>query len=252
METSRYIISLSYLGTQFSGWQIQDNANTVQGLIMDALHTCLDKKISLIVGAGRTDTGVHAVNFIAHFDYRGIVNNMDLTYKLNRFLSMDIAIHFIIPISNNFHARFSAISRRYEYVISTVKDPFFINRAYFFYKTINLELMNEGAALLIGENDFSAFAKAHPKNPVCYVKSACWTRKKHLLVFSIESNRFLYNMVRCVVGTLIDLGVGKIDLCQFKAIYNSRNRSESGVSVPAEGLCLVSIKYPKMYNLEII
>ena len=251
MKLKRYVLHLSYLGTHYAGWQIQDNAKSVQGEVMLGLVKILNVNINLIVGAGRTDAGVHASNFFAHFDYAGSFSMTELTYKLNRFLSEDIVIHYIKPISKQFHARFSAVSRKYEYVISTVKDPFLINRAYFFFKNLNLDLMNQGASLLIGEKSFQAFSKSNLDNSNCLVSEAKWRKNNQIILFSIESDRFLYNMVRCIVGTLIDLGLEKIDLNQFASIMQSGNRQNAGMSVPAQGLYLVNIRYPKKYSLEV-
>ena len=240
---------LSYLGTNYSGWQIQDNAISIQGLIMDALHKLIDYNIPLIVGAGRTDSGVHASNFIAHFESYEI-DVEKIQYKLNRFLPSDIVIHKIKNIDNDFHARYSAVSRTYEYWISTQKDPFLIDRSYIFTKKINIDLMNQGANILIGTQDFSAFSKSKEQNNICTISKAYWFQSKNMAIFSIESDRFLYNMVRCIVGTLIDLGVGKINLKELKSIIKSKNRSQSGFSVPASGLYLLNIKYPKKFNVE--
>ena len=247
----KYIMHLSYLGTNFSGWQIQDNAKTIQGVLMEALKCIVHKDIPLIVGAGRTDSGVHAINFYAHFEWDEI-NMEQLKYKMNRFLPIDIVIHSINRIDIDFHARYSAKSRKYEYWISTVKDPFLINRAYFLEKTLNLELMNLGAEMFIGKKDFSAFSKSKSSNSCCSIKSAYWVKSKNMLIFSIESDRFLYNMVRCIVGTLINLGLEKINLDQLSNIMLSYSRSHAGYSVPACGLYLVDIKYPKVFSLESI
>lgn len=246
---SRYVMHLSYLGTNYSGWQIQDNSNTIQGLIMEALHSILDKDIELIVGAGRTDSGVHAVNYFSHFEYYNL-DVLAVTYKLNRFLPDDIVIHKIQSISIDFHARHSALSRKYEYWILADKDPFLINRAYYLNQKLNLELMNKATEILVGKHNFLAFSKSKSKNNICHVTSAYWFKSKNMLIFSIESNRFLYNMVRCIVGTLINLGLGKIDLEDLTNIINSHNRQKSGYSVPACGLYLMSIYYPKEFNLE--
>ena len=251
MKLKRYVLHLSYLGTNYAGWQIQDNARSIQGEVMLGLIKILKVNLDLIVGAGRTDAGVHASSFFAHFDYSGSFSMTELTYKLNRFLSEDIVVHYIKPISKQFHARFSAVSRRYEYLVSTVKNPFLINRAYFFFKSLNLDLMNKGAELLIGENNFNAFSKSNMDNSICLVSSAKWEKKQKTIVFSIESDRFLYNMVRCIVGTLIDLGLEKINLNQFISIVHSGDRKKAGMSVPAQGLYLVNIIYPKNYSLEI-
>ena len=247
----RYVMKISYVGTSYSGWQIQDNAKSVQGYIMKGLHQILDSSIPLIVGAGRTDAGVHAVNFFAHFEYEKPIDNIDLTYKLNRFLPDDIVIYYIKIVSSNFHARFSAKSRKYEYWISSFKDPFLINRSYYFSKDLDVELMNYGAKLLIGEHDFSSFSKSKTDNNNCIITSAYWIKSKDILIFSIESNRFLYNMVRCLVGTLIDLGCHKIDIDGFTEIMTSQNRCRAGYSVPAHALYLMDITYPKKYNIEV-
>jgi len=249
---SRYVMKLSYVGTNYSGWQIQDNAKSIQGDIMKGLHHILDPDIPLIVGAGRTDAGVHAVNFFAHFDYNKHIDGKDLTHKLNRFLSDDIVIHYITIVLSDFHARFSAKSRRYEYWVSSFKDPFLINRSYYLSQEIDFELMNHGAKMLLGEHDFSSFSKSKTDNNNCIVKSANWITSKNMLIFSIEANRFLYNMVRCVVGTLIDLGHHKIDIDDFTEIMTSRQRCRAGYSVPAYGLYLMDMKYPKKYNIEVI
>ena len=246
---NKYVMCLSYLGTNYSGWQIQDNAISIQGLIMDALHKLINCEIPLIVGAGRTDSGVHAINFIAHFESYDI--DIEKThYKLNRFLPHDIVIHQIKNIEDDFHARYSALSRTYEYWVSTQKDPFLIDRSYLFTKKISIDLMNQGASILIGTQDFSAFSKSKQTNNICTISSAYWFQSKNMLIFSIEADRFLYNMVRCIVGTLIELGVGKINLTEFKSIIKSKNRSRSGFSVPASGLYLLNIKYPKKFNIE--
>ena len=246
---NKYIMCLSYLGTNYSGWQIQDNAISIQKVIMDALHKIIDYNIPLIVGAGRTDSGVHASNYIAHFESYDI--DIEKTqYKLNRFLPRDIVIHNIKNIQDDFHARYSAVSRTYEYWISTKKDPFLIGRSYMFTKKLNIELMNKGANMLIGTQDFGAFSKSKEKNNTCTILSAYWFQSKDMVIFSIEADRFLYNMVRCIVGTLIDLGIGKITLKDFTDIIKSKNRSKSGFSVPASGLYLLSIKYPKQFSIE--
>tara|TARA_B100000700_G_scaffold324715_1_gene431606 strand:+ start:432 stop:1190 length:759 start_codon:yes stop_codon:yes gene_type:complete len=251
IQMNKYVMILSYLGTNYSGWQIQDNSISVQGSIMDALHKILNKNIPLMVGAGRTDSGVHAMNFVAHFESEDIIAE-EIKYKLNRFLPNDIVIHKLKKVSEDFHARYSAISRKYEYWISTQKNPFLIDRTYFFTQNLNLELMNQGANLLVGKQDFGAFSKSKLDNNICKISSACWFKSKNMVIFSIEADRFLYNMVRCIVGTLIDLGVGKINLKELQNIIKNKNRSQSGYSVPASGLYLLDIQYPKKYNIESI
>ncbi|MBF25607.1 MAG: tRNA pseudouridine(38-40) synthase TruA [Flavobacteriales bacterium] len=253
MQTSqlhKFIIRLSFLGANFSGWQIQNNAPTIQGEIMKGLHYFLDRKSPLIVGAGRTDAGVHAINFFAHFEfYNQYLDTNNLLYNLNRFLPDNIVIHSIKLVSSDFHARFSAISRKYEYLVSTKKDPFLINRAFYFYKELDLELMNLASNMLLGHKNCSSFSKSNYDNSICNIQSAYWFKSKNMLIFSIESNRFLYNMVRCIVGTLIDVGLKKINLEDFTNIIESNNRSNAGFSVPAYGLYLSDVKYPKKYIL---
>ena len=251
LYTHKYLIHLSYLGTNFSGWQIQDNTPTIQGIIMECLNNLLDFSIPLIVGAGRTDTGVHAVNYFAHFDSFEL-NLLDLKFKMNRFLPADIVIHNIILINSNFHARYSALSRKYEYWISTKKDPFLINRSYLLHKELDFKLMNTGAEMLIGKKNFSSFSKSKLNNNMCIVESAYWFKSKDMLIFSIEANRFLHNMVRSIVGTLINLGENKINLEELSHIIDSEDRTNAGYSVPACGLYLLNIKYPKIFNLESI
>ncbi len=246
----KFIIHLSFLGTNFSGWQIQNNSKTIQGVIMGALNHLLDEDIPLIVGAGRTDAGVHAINFVAHFELvNSDLDTNKLTCHLNRYLPENIVIHNIQSVSSDFHARYSAISRKYEYWLSTTKDPFLINRSYSFFKELDLELMNSAANILLGQKNCRAFSKSKNKNNICDIKSAYWFKSKNMLIFSIESNRFLYNMVRCIVGTLMDVGLRKINLDEFSNILESQNRKNAGFSVPAHGLYLVEIKYPKKFIL---
>lgn len=246
----RYIMKISYLGTNYSGWQIQNNSFTVQGSIMSCLKSILKFDIPLIVGAGRTDAGVHAVNFFAHFDYLNDLDCKDLLYRLNRFLNMDISVHYIMPTSSEFHARFSAISRSYDYWVSTLKDPFLISRSYQFFKSLDIQKMNEGAKLLIGTHDFRYFSKTKYDNSFCEVNSAVWIKSKGMLIFSINANRFLHNMVRAIVGALIDLGLSKITIDNFISILNGQNNCKFIRSVPACGLYLMNVDYPKKYNIE--
>ena len=251
LYTCKYVLHLSYVGTNFSGWQIQDNASTIQGMIMQALHSILDDQIPLIVGAGRTDAGVHAITYFAHFNCFEL-NQLELKFKMNKFLPDDIVIHNILLINSDFHARYSAISRKYEYWISTNKDPFLMGRSYTFFRELNVELMNNATQMLIGKQDFSCFSKSKSDNNICDITSAYWFISKNMLIFSIEADRFLYNMVRCIVGTLINVGLNKITLDELSSIMISKNRTYAGYSVPAHGLYLSDVKYPKIFNLESI
>lgn len=200
-----------------------------------------------LVGAGRTDTGVHAKEMFAHFDLEVIDDIPDLTRRLNAFLPEDIAIRDIFPVSKEAHARFSAISRSYEYSIVQVKDPFLTDMAHYTRQNYDIDLMNRAAELLLGKQDFKAFSRSNTdvKTFICHVQEAVWERKDQQLVFYITADRFLRNMVRAVVGTLLDVGLGKLSPEDVKSIIKSRDRRLAGVSVPAKGLSLVRVQYPE-------
>ncbi len=242
----RYFIELAYNGTAYHGWQSQPNALTVQQLIEEAMSLLLKSDIS-IVGAGRTDTGVHARQMFAHFDHDDKLDTSELVYKLNSILPRDIAIKRIFITGDDAHARFGARSRTYQYLITTVKDPFANDLKYCFKPTLNLHSMNEAANILLGSHNFKCFSRAHSdvKTYTCEVTNAVWTKTGDQLKFEISADRFLRNMVRAVVGTLIDVGQGKISLEQFQSILESQDRSEAGASAPAQGLYLTKIEYPK-------
>lgn len=244
----RFFIHLSFKGTNYHGWQFQENADTVQSRINNALSLILGIKID-IVGAGRTDTGVHAKYYIAHFDIDSInlkFTPKELTFKLNNFLPPDIAIHQIIEVKPEVHARFSATSRTYCYYISRNKSPFNNEFAYYIYGKLEIEKMNQAASLLLNNDDFKAFSKSGSDNisTLCKVSYAKWEEKDNMLVFTITANRFLRNMVRAIVGTLIDVGKDKVSIAKFEQIIESKNRSDAGFSVPACGLFLEKIDYP--------
>lgn len=243
----RYFIRLAYNGAPFCGWQIQPNSPSIQEELERALSLLLHDTIT-VVGCGRTDTGVHARNFYAHFDTEIKLNNTDLkqlTYKLNRFLAKEIAIFEIFPVANDFHARFSALERTYRYYISRKKDPF--NQPYTYTLTlpINVKLMNIAAEYLLDVKDFTSFSKLHTQTHTnfCDVTSAFWKEQDNLLIFEISANRFLRNMVRAIVGTLLEVGMGKISLTQFQDIIAAHNRSKAGTSVPAHALFLENVRY---------
>lgn len=245
---NRYFIKLAYWGAAYHGWQMQKNAVTVQQVLEEALGIMFGTKI-LVTGAGRTDTGVHAKDFYAHFDLNKAFPQKELdkiVFKLNGYLPNDIYIDKIFPVSPEAHARFDALSRTYHYTITSRKDPFSTNSAWLVYGDIDMELMNEGANLLFNFNDFTSFSKLHTdvKTNNCTIMEASWEKQDHLLVFHIKADRFLRNMVRAIVGTLIDLGKGRIDLEDIPRIIEAKDRSEAGMSVPAHGLCLTKIHYP--------
>lgn len=243
----RYFIRLAYNGSNYNGWQVQPNAPTVQAELEKALSLIIRKETE-IVGCGRTDTGVHASDYYAHFDFeQGIHDTAELVYKLNKFLSPDIAIKEIAEVNADAHARFSATQRVYEYKIVRQKNPFTQGLAYYYFGNLDIDAMNKAAALLLTVKDFKAFSKAHTdvKTTLCDVTLAQWEVKGNVLVFTISANRFLRNMVRAVVGTLLEVGRGKLTIDGFTQIINSLERSEAGDSAPAEGLYLSKIIYPQ-------
>ena len=244
----RYFIQLSYKGTNYCGWQIQPNGITIQEVITKALSTILNEKIDL-TGAGRTDTGVHALYYIAHFDSENTSLHIDntLIYKLNSFLPKDISIQQIFSVKSDANARFDAISRTYLYYIHQQKDPFLEETSWYFPHKLNIDLMNQASDILLLYTDFTSFSKLHTdvKTNNCKIFKSQWTIDNYKLQFEIKADRFLRNMVRAVVGTLIDVGKEKITLDDFIEIIESKNRSNAGISVPAHGLFLASIEYPE-------
>ncbi len=241
----RYFVELCYKGTGYHGWQIQPNAITVQETLEVAFSLLLKEKIK-IVGAGRTDTGVHATFYTAHFDCnKGIVDSNELVFKLNRFLKNDISIYKIFNVANDKHARFSAKSRTYEYRVITRKNPFLDDYSYFLYGNIDFSKMNEAAKILFEYEDFTSFSKLHTdtKTNYCKICKAEWIQRGEQHIFIIKADRFLRNMVRAVVGTLLDIGFGKIDITDFRKVIESKNRNKAGFSVPAKALFLTDIQY---------
>ena len=241
----KYFVQFSYNGKAYHGWQNQPNAITVQQVLEKAFSTLLRTDISLI-GAGRTDAGVHAKQMFAHFEVDEIDKVEDLIYRLNSFLPEDIAVQEIFEVSLDAHARFDAIERKYEYWVMQGKNPFYTEAAYHVKHPLDIEKMNEAASLLIKFEDFECFSKSNTDvhTYLCDVKQAYWYQKDDLFVFTITADRFLRNMVRAIVGTLLDVGTGKTTLDDVKAIINSKDRSEAGYSVPAKGLYLTHIVYP--------
>ncbi len=248
----RYFIQLAYKGTNYHGWQIQDNAPTVQAELNKTLSILLNQTIETI-GCGRTDTGVHASDYYAHFDSLNIKNIEQLIYKLNKFLSKDIAVYKIFKVKNDANARFDAIERTYNYYITKRKDPFLTESAYYYYGNLDINEMNKAAEILLSYKNFEAFSKSNTQvnNYICHISYAKWTEKNDVLKFEISANRFLRNMVRAIVGTLLEVGKGNINLEEFKQIIECKNRSKAGFSVPAYGLFLSNIKYPQsIFNVE--
>ena len=249
---NRYFLQLSYLGTNYNGWQLQENTpDTVQQQLNMNLSKVLGEEIETL-GCGRTDTGVHAREFYAHFDSKRDDLHRDprqWLYKFNVVLPHDMAVQQIIPVKPDAHARFHAVSRTYEYIISRKKDPMMINRAYYFYGALDMNKMKEAAAILFEYHDFSCFSKSNTqvKTTNCKMIRAEWVEEKDLLKFVVTADRFLRNMVRAMLGTLLEVGQGKISPEDFRKIIQSKNRSDAGFSVPAEGLYLTKVEYPENY-----
>ncbi|MEP2934843.1 MAG: tRNA pseudouridine(38-40) synthase TruA [Gilvibacter sp.] len=240
----RYFIQISFKGTHYHGWQRQPNANTVQQEIENCLTKLLKSEIS-IMGAGRTDTGVHAKQLFAHFDSDEIIDIEHLLFKINNFLPKDIAVKKLFRVKDKAHARFDATSRTYMYYVSLAKDPFTHELNSMCLKDVDVAAMNNAAQLLIGKHDFECFARAHSdvKTFFCDVRKASWVQKEQMLIFTITADRFLRNMVRAVVGTLLNVGLGRTSLDQFKAIMASKDRSKAGASASAAGLFLTQVTY---------
>ena len=240
----RYFIELSYNGRAYHGWQIQPNAITVQEVIEKALSKLLRQDIT-IVGAGRTDAGVHATQMFAHFDVNHSIDDQ-LAYRLNAFLPKDIAIHDIFRVTDEAHARFDALSRTYIYKVSQNKNVFSYDFAYALGNALDIDKMNEACDILYVYKDFKCFSKAHTdvKAYNCEIMSANWKSDDGQLFFTIKADRFLRNMVRAIVGTMINIGTGKLEVDDLHHIIKSKNRGEAGYSVPAHGLYLNKIEYP--------
>lgn len=243
----RYFIRLAYNGAPFCGWQIQPNGTSVQGELERAFSLILNEEIA-ITGCGRTDAGVNARNFYAHFDSLQIFSHEELihlVHRINRFLPKEIVIFEIFPVHNDLHARFSATERTYKYYISRRKNPFDTQFAYPLHIPLDISLMNEAANYLLTVEDFTSFSKLHTQTHtnICNVTKALWHQTDNQLIFEISANRFLRNMVRAVVGTLLWVGNGKITLKQFKEIIAAKNRCKAGFSVPANALFLEDIRY---------
>jgi tRNA pseudouridine38-40 synthase len=246
----RYFIQLSYNGTSYNGWQVQDNTKiTIQHILQENLSIIFSEPIEL-VGCGRTDAGVSAKDYFAHFDCQKTdLHKADTNYiyKLNKILPFEIAIKNIYLVNDKASARFDAQFRTYEYHIHTYKNPFLFQSSLFVYGNLNIALMNEAANFLLSVIDFTSFSKVNTQTKTndCNVIFAQWIKlNEHEFVFKITANRFLRNMVRAIVGTLLEVGKGKITLEDFKTIIENKNRSDAGMSVNAHALYLTEITYP--------
>ena len=241
----RYFVTFSYDGSRYHGWQIQPNGDSVQAQLQRALSLLLRSE-TIVTGAGRTDAGVHARMMVAHFDFPDELDGQQLTYKLNKLLPRDIAVSRVERVGDDMHARFSATSRMYHYYLHTEKNPFLSFTSCELHYPLDFKKMNDAARLLLEYEDFGAFCKAHAdvKTTICHVTAAEWHQTSpSTWYFEIRANRFLRNMVRAVVGTLIDVGRGRVTMEEFKKIVEGKKRTEAGESMPAHALFLEDITY---------
>lgn len=249
---NRYFIYLAYNGKNYCGWQIQPNGITVQQCLEEALSTILREKIS-IVGAGRTDAGVHARLMVAHFDRALPLEQLDaFAEKLNRLLPKDISIYKVVQVRPDAHARFDATSRTYKYYITQYKDPFNFDLVYKMSGSLDFEAMNQACSILFEYTDFTSFSKLHTdvKTNNCRIYQAGWKKEGDVWVFTVQADRFLRNMVRAIVGTLLEVGRGKLTPDGLRRVIEEKNRCSAGTSVPGHALYLVDITYPEeLFNL---
>ena len=246
----RYFLELSYNGAAYHGWQNQPNAISVQEVIEKGLSTLLKQPVA-IVGAGRTDAGVHASQMFVHLDFEAAFND-NIVYKLNALLPKDIAVHRIFKVKPEAHARFDAISRAYLYRISLHKNVFSFDQTYYVKQPLDIDKMNRAASILLAYRDFQCFSKSNTdvKTYYCNIMHAEWKMINNELQFIIKADRFLRNMVRAIVGTLLNIGLGKMDVEAMHDIIKSKNRSEAGYSVPAHALYLTEVTYPETIKLH--
>lgn len=242
----RYFVEFSYDGKAYHGWQRQPKAVSIQQTMEEAMSTLLRLDVQL-VGAGRTDAGVHARQLFAHFDVDQALETAELVQRLNSFLPGDIAVKKIFEVPEKAHARFDAVERTYEYRVVQEKDPFYRDWAHYIHLPLDMERMNQASAELLKYTDFECFSKSNTdvKTYVCHLKEAYWKKEGDVLIFTITADRFLRNMVRAIVGTLLDVGLGKTTVENVNSIIKSKDRGEAGVSVPAKGLYLIRILYPE-------
>ena len=241
----RYLLECSYKGTSFHGWQIQENAESVQGYIQQALSLVLRQDIE-IMGSSRTDTGVHASQQFAHFDVSLALVNVDkIVYALNGILPKAIAIRRIVAVADSFHSRFDATHRRYVYRIAQEKNPFWQDVSYYYKSKLDIGKMNQAGELMMKYIDFQCFSKVHTDVMTfnCQIEMAYWEQQEAFLLFHIKADRFLRGMVRAIVGTMIEVGMGKIGLAEFEQIIELKSRQKAGAAVPAAGLTLVEVGY---------
>lgn len=242
----RYFFEIAYKGTAYAGWQSQPNAIGVQQVVEEKL-AILSRQALEIVGSGRTDTGVHCAQQFFHADFDFEIDAETFKRKLNGLLPVDISIKNIFLVLPLSHARFDALSRSYEYRIANEKNPLLVGLVAHYFKPLDVEAMNEAAESLMGEHDFASFSKVNTdvKHFRCTITEAQWKQKDELLVFHISANRFLRGMVRAIVGTLLEVGNGKLTTSEFKEIVLAKDRKKAGMNAPPEGLFLTSVTYPE-------
>jgi len=242
---SRYFLEVSYKGTNYSGFQIQKNANSIQAEVERVLQILQKEKIDLS-GSSRTDAGVHALQNFFHFDFEGEID-AHFVYKMNAILPGDIVVQKLIPVKAQAHCRFDVISRKYEYFIYRHKDPFLEERAFYFPYKLNLDLMQEAAAMIKGYNDFTSFSKRNTqvKTFNCSIMESKWEWEDECLVFYVKADRFLRGMVRALVATMLKIGRGKMAIGEFKNVIEEKDCSKASFAAPSQGLFLMQVNYPK-------
>lgn len=247
----RYLFEIQYNGSNYIGWQTQQEGNSIQSVVEDAMRKLLRETVE-IVGSGRTDAGVHCEQQFFHVDIQQQIEIDQLLFKLNAFLPKDIYLPSVRRVRDDVHARYTALQRVYNYRITTVKNPFLEGLALHYFRPVNMALMNEAAAYMLGEHDFESFSKVktNVKHFLCDVTKAEWHAEGDHLEFVIAANRFLRGMVRATVGTLLDVGAGKLSVEEFKNIIHHRDRKKAGANVPPHGLYLVHVRYPDDIYLE--
>lgn len=241
----KYFLEIAYKGTRYHGWQLQENAHSVQAELNQALKYTLRQEVETI-GSGRTDTGVHCKQQFVHFEVEALTDIPKILYQLNKCLPEDIYVHQIREVHSEAHARFDALSRSYEYHITQVKDPFSLGLAYFYPQPLAIHAMNEAAKALFNYEDFEAFSKVKTdvKHFRCNIYRADWEVVGKHLIFHIKANRFLRGMVRTIVGTLLDVGRGQQPIESFEKIIQTKTRRQAGRAVPPQGLYLTAVEYP--------
>lgn len=247
---SRYSLEVSYKGTHYSGFQTQHNANTIQAEIEKAFAILLRQQITM-TGSSRTDAGVHALQNFFHFDYDSVINS-DLIYKLSAILPDDIVAKKITHVSDDAHCRFDAVSREYNYYIYNHKNPFLKDTAFFFPYKLDIEKMQQAAAIIKEYTDFTSFSKRNTqaKTFVCQITESKWFQQDNCLIYNVKSNRFLRGMVRALVATILKVGRGKLTLDEFKAIIDAKDCTKASFAVPAHGLFLVKVEYPEIKSAK--